>query len=150
MATCAPHDRTLFGMAGPLSADELAHMAREGWVLARGLLPPQVLAAVQAEIEAVVDEAAEQLFAKGKLVRRPRPRYPRPWTVVQGLDRSTYNRISRWGSPIPGAAAPRARLSAPTPGALHAVPRDQRNGLPWHIDVKVILTLFCIFCMDNH
>eukprot|EP01047_Picozoa_sp_COSAG01_P085056 COSAG01_NODE_18522_length_1068_cov_1.818744_1_plen_308_part_01 len=52
---------------GPLTAGDLAQFRREGYVVARGLLPRSTIEAVQAEISEAVDEFAEELLSAGEI-----------------------------------------------------------------------------------
>lgn len=51
----------------PLSAADLQHLEAEGWVLAKDIIPPAYIHALQREIDAVIDAKAAQLAAEGKL-----------------------------------------------------------------------------------
>ena len=53
--------------AMPLSAADLAHLEAEGWVLGKGIIPSRYIAALQQEIEGVVDTQARQMMAQGKI-----------------------------------------------------------------------------------
>ena len=51
----------------PLSAEELAQLDREGWVLGKGIIPTNLIESLQHEITDVIDGKAAELLAAGKL-----------------------------------------------------------------------------------
>jgi hypothetical protein len=62
-----PHSGGGMEAQGPLTAGDLAQFRREGYVVARGLLPRSTIEAVQAEISEAVDEFAEELLSAGEI-----------------------------------------------------------------------------------
>ena len=93
-----------------LSDAEIVHLRTEGWVLARGVIPQVVGDAVQAEIEAIVDEAADKLHAAGRLPLLHRDlgwlhRLPALFVQCPEIKDIVYR---NWGFPLPGARRPLA------------------------------------------
>jgi hypothetical protein len=51
----------------PLTQAEIDRFDREGWLLAKDVIPHHYVHALQAEIDDVIDQQAKKLFEEGKI-----------------------------------------------------------------------------------
>lgn len=141
---------TAAAIAEPVTADHLEHFQREGWLVLRDVIEPELIAGARAAMAHVTEAMLQELLSEG-LIASTRPDLPfeRRFAVAAGVHAGRFGRSWRRRLAGPGlfalqrsprlVAAARRLLGGPVHGhpvfnARPKLPDQQLTVVPWHQD----------------